>query len=244
MKITKVIQAIFSQKTIDTVINILTAGAKIYYSWRFDPFIIRPNKTDRKVLRNIFTLREMSLPISLDAKLIIDGGAYTGLSSLFFALQYPNATIMAVEPEAGNFSVLEKHASQYKERLISIRGGLWPTTAKLKVTDPGTGSWGFMVEEVPNGSDFDVQGVTICDLMKQAGCDEIDILKLDIEGAEKDLFERNTDEWIDKVKVIIVEFHDRKRAGARATVEKAIDLTKWNCQRKSDKMIYIRKDLQ
>ena len=41
----------------------------------------------------------------------------------------------------------------------------------------------------------------------------IDILKMDIEGAEKEIFEFGYANWIPKVKVMIVELHDRYKEG-------------------------------
>ena len=61
---------------------------------------------------SIFVLREFALPVKVEPKLIIDAGAYTGLSTLYYATKYPGAKIIAVEAESSNFEVLERHTSR------------------------------------------------------------------------------------------------------------------------------------
>lgn len=54
-----------------------------------------------------------------------------------------------------------------------------------------------------------------------SGC--IDLLKLDIEGSEKELFEDpNCHRWLSRMKMIFVELHDRLKPGCTAAMEKAI----------------------
>jgi len=55
-----------------------------------------------------------------------------------------------------------------------------------------------------------VQGVTLESFIKQHNLEWIDLLKVDIEGAEINLFESLTDETIFKIKQMTIEFHDFK----------------------------------
>ena len=52
---------------------------------------------------------------------------------------------------------------------------------------------------------------------------QIDILKIDIETSEKQLFSENYSEWLPKVKVIIIELHDRMDAGCAKSFFTAIN---------------------
>ena len=54
--------------------------------------------------------------------------------------------------------------------------------------------------------------MTVDTLMKEHGIDHIDILKIDIEGAEKEVF-RDPSAWIGKVDALIVELHERMKLG-------------------------------
>jgi Methyltransferase FkbM domain len=57
-----------------------------------------------------------------------------------------------------------------------------------------------------------MHGVTIDMILQCYGIDRISLLKLDIEGAEPEVF-RNSSAWIDKVDSLIVELHERMKPG-------------------------------
>jgi len=226
-------------KTIRT--KIFNYYALTYYSHVFHPLILRNNTTDTRVFNSIFVMKEFELPRAISPKCIIDGGAYTGLSTLFFARKYPKAKIIAVEPEPSNFAVLEQHTVSYPT-ISRIQAGLWNKDAQLKIVDRGLGKWGFAVEEIPDGSAYDVCSVTLNSLLQQSGCDRIDILKLDIEGAEWELFSENFSAWLDKTDCIIIELHDRFKAGCSEKFYAAIDPAQWDRYVRGEKVIVIRKN--
>jgi hypothetical protein len=62
--------------------------------------------------------------------------------------------------------------------------------------------------------------------MRQHQCEKIDILKIDIEGSEKELFESDYETWLPKVTTLIIELHDRMREGSSLSFFRA--LTKYN----------------
>ena len=92
--------------------------------------------------------------------------------------------------------------------------------------DKGYREWGFMISETPTGTPGAIQAITIPDLMRQQQCDAIDILKIDIEGSEKELFESGYDTWLPKVSTLVIELHDRMREGAALSFFRA--LTNYN----------------
>ena len=62
------------------------------------------------------------------------------------------------------------------------------------------------------------------ELLKWSGLSKIDILKLDVEGAEKDIFESaNCGKWLDCVRQIVVELHDRIVPGCSEALEHATE---------------------
>jgi len=184
---------------------------RTYYSIKFPGLIIRKNTSDWKAFKQVFILKEYDFPVSFEPKFIIDGGANVGYASLFFAKKFPSAKIYAIEPEESNFSVLKSNIVKFKN-LTAIKAGLWPRKAYLKVLDTGLDKWGFVTKEV-GPDDYDVQTITIGEILGRSGYDEIDILKLDIEGAEKELFSENYQPWLGRVKVLVIELHDRMKDG-------------------------------
>ena len=77
--------------------------------------------------------------------------------------------------------------------------------------DPAADMWAFAVKEDINGKG-DIKTVTIEELLSLFDKHYVDILKIDIEGAEKELFSNNTN-WINYVGTLIVELHDRFKKG-------------------------------
>jgi FkbM family methyltransferase len=216
--------------------------AAVYYRFIFPPLIIRPGTSDINVFISIFILGDLRLKINFMPELIIDAGAYTGISALYYSSIFPDAKIVAIEPELSNFEVLEKNTKKIKN-IDRIHAGLWNWDANLKINARETGKWGFTVKEVVANEAFDVKGVTVETVLEKTGQEEIDILKIDIEGSEKEVFEKNTQGWINRVKVLVVELHDRYKPGCTEAVLKAIDMNKWHRYQKGDKTIFVRKDV-
>jgi FkbM family methyltransferase len=185
------------------------------------PVHLRMRTTDVSVYEEIIVNSEYLLDVDREPTVVVDAGANIGLTSVFFANRFPNARIISVEPEAANFAMLRKNAEPYRN-ITPVEAALWRSDTLLDLSDPGTGNWGFQTEEPqePAETSGRVRGLTIDTLMREAGVDHIDILKVDIEGAEKEVFEA-CETWIDKVGVLVVEFHDRWKSGCSETVRNA-----------------------
>jgi len=82
------------------------------------------------------------------------------------------------------------------------------------------------------------KNLTSIDLDIQKG-----ILKIDIEGAEKELFKANYKKWIDKVDVLIIELHDRFKPGCSATFYPVIESYDFVQYASGANLVYIRKAL-
>lgn len=235
----KLVNLFVPKKIISKLEEIYSLLARQYYSRIYKPLIIRENTTDYEVFKAVFILNEFKLPIKINPKFIIDGGAYTGLSSLYYSSKYPNAQIVAIEPEDSNFEVLRKNTNNRKN-ISLIKSGLWSRDAFLKIIDPNLGKWGFRVKEVSNNEEGGIPAVNINGLLKKYGFDNIDILKLDIEGSEKEIF-LNSSSWIDKVKIIVIELHERIEPGCEKAFYSSFNKNEWNEYRSGEKVVLIRK---
>ena len=117
--------------------------------------------------------------------LIVDAGANIGAASVYFAVTFPNARIVAIEPEASNFDVLKRNVQGLNVRCV--HGALAARAGQSKIVDPGDGHWGFRTETVAAGG---VPNVTLADIFAEElkpGLFPF-IVKIDIEGAEADVF--------------------------------------------------------
>lgn len=63
--------------------------------------------------------------------------------------------------------------------------------------------------------------MTVTDVIEEFGLGQVDLLKLDIEGSEREVM-ADSAEWIGKISMLIVELHEHMRTGCRAAWESAI----------------------
>ena len=187
------------------------------------PFYLRKNTSDFPTFVQIFLDNEYNLNFDNNAKIIIDGGANIGLFAVKLKKEWPTVKIICVEPDLENFEFMQKNLANYSN-IYFENSGLWNTNTKLKIYDKyNCGKWGMVVEEDKiNGT---VEAVSIDSLLIKYNIDYIDVLKLDIETSEKQLFSKNFQNWLPKVKLIIIEFHDGFEKGCSKTFFEAINKT-------------------
>jgi len=176
------------------------------------PFFLRVPSSDHQTYNQVFQRREYAIRTRQAPRVILDAGANVGLASLWFVREFPEARILAVEPEAENFRLLEKNTAPYPN-ITPVRAALWQENGTMQL-DASLESWccrlaedGATPEKVQ-----DVRTVTVATLMEEHGLDAIDLLKVDIEGAEKEVF-TDPSAWLGKVSAVIVELHERLKSG-------------------------------
>jgi len=180
------------------------------------PFWLRIPSSDMYTYAAIILNQDYKFNIGKYPSVIVDGGANIGLASIYFANQYPEAKIIAIEPEVGNFQLLKQNISPYPN-IVPLQAALWFKDGKVNL-EVGNGSEdGFMTGEIQSETNntqklHEVDAITIDSLISLYGLEKIDILKIDIEGAEKEVF-NNSQTWIEKVDSIIVELHERMKSG-------------------------------
>lgn len=197
----------------------------IYQNFRVSklkyPFSMRKNPYDWAAFSEVILKEGYNVPIDFSPKYIIDGGGNIGLTAAWFASKYPDAFIVSFEPDKENFNLLKKNVSSYKN-IEAINGGLWYQPAHLLVKDLGLGENAFMVEETYAPTINSIKAWSIEEVMQEMNWPHIDILKLDVEGSEKEIFSSNYESWLPKTKVLIVELHDRMKIGCSKAVFSAI----------------------
>ena len=174
---------------------------------------LRANTSDLKCLEKVFIEEEYRLPFDVNPAFdirpdfIVDAGANIGMASLYFARAFPMARILAVEPEASNFELLCRNCAGI-ENVKPRKAALWPCQTDLRVANPTADNWCFAVQPSAVGSGT-VESITVPQILSESGLDRIDLLKLDIEGAERALFDESCEHWLPKVGMIVIELHDR-----------------------------------
>ncbi len=94
-----------------------------------------------------------------EADVIVDAGAYIGDSACWFLTQFPKAIVAAIEPDASNFSLLERNVQPYGSRCVLFKGAIWPRQARLHVE--GTTANCLSVREVGQDEPSGCEGFTM-----------------------------------------------------------------------------------
>jgi FkbM family methyltransferase len=189
------------------------------------PIYIRSKTTDYTTFIQIFCERQYDIFLKEEPSIIIDCGGNIGLTSVFFKNKYPNAKIITIEPEINNYKLLVKNTNHYTN-IVPLRKGIWNKSCYLRIINPQGNNDAFIVEESPNITD--IQAISLTDLIKEYNIHSIDILKIDIEGSEKELFDIGYENWLPLVKVLVVELHDLPHKNFSYPVLKALSEYKFN----------------
>jgi FkbM family methyltransferase len=137
-----------------------------------------------------------------NSRTIIDLGANVGLTTLFFAARAPQARFVCVEPDAVNASLLRDNVAALGDRATVVEAAIAPATGRVRF-DSSAASWGGRITAAGN---TEVNSLSMPALMDRYGISAIDILKVDIEGGEEELF-AGCEPWIDAVRAIVIELH-------------------------------------
>lgn len=184
------------------------------------PIKLRTYSSDPYIFKEIFLEKEYDLALKNKPNLIVDVGANVGYASIFFACKYPEAEIIAVEPEQGNFAILKRNIEPYSN-IQAIKSGVWSKSGYLKIENPQDAECAFQFKYTEE-STGNIKCLTIGDILNTSNYNYIDLLKIDIEGAEKELFSQNT-EWLKDVGALNIELHDRFKPGCKESFLSAIN---------------------
>jgi FkbM family methyltransferase len=151
---------------------------------------------------------------------ILDAGGNCGMSAVFFANIFPDATIVTVEANPKNFAVLEKNVAAFPN-VRAVNMGLWSKLTKLKVIKGNRHGreWDSQVVEAEDSDPDAIDATSIDALLKRFNLPRFDLIKMDIEGSEKEVFEGDTvKEWLPQVRIFLAELHPDMREGSDAAV--------------------------
>lgn len=135
---------------------------------------------------------------------ILDCGANIGMSVLWFAKAFPRAVIVAVEPEAANFALLERNTAHLGPGALPVRCAVASAPGAMTLTNPEAGSTAFQFAPAASG---EVACRTVDELAAMVPDGDLLVVKIDIEGGQKQLFEHNT-AWLGRAHAVLIELED------------------------------------
>lgn len=210
------------------------------------PLFMRPGTSDFRVAEQIFGEGWLDVFNPTDNfNFILDAGGNIGISSVFFATLFPKATIITLEPSLENFKVLMRNVRRFPH-VYPVHSALWSTSEKLALLSYAPNAtheeWGFKARPLSQVTSEDevvatMQGVSTGFLLDFFDLPGFDLLKIDIEGGEANVFASEKKRWkeaLDFAKLAIIETRDHMWPNANAVVLRAFSGgNKW--QRMADR---------
>ncbi len=171
---------------------------------------LRLNTSDIDVFEQVFINSEYDLSIYVDFSVnkILDCGSNIGLTSIFFLQNYPMAKIVCLEPDEENFELLVKN-TRPGGGITELQIALWKDNLGVSLLNNQSND-SFQTSEILQNS-LIIPSVTLSSLFEKYGT--FDIIKMDIEGAEKVIFTYLKEGVLEGVKLLVIETHDRHLNG-------------------------------
>lgn len=204
-------------------------------------FYLRPNTSDYYTFDQVFLRDQYNIHFPFELKNIIDAGANIGLASVYFSHKYPQSNIVAIEPSKENFEILSQNIAPYLN-VKAFCKGLWNKDVHLAITNTDGVKNAFMVAETTAGDPNSIPAICIPTIMREQAWDKIDLLKIDIEGSEKEVFETNYETWLPKTRAVVIELHDNMKRGTSKSVFKAISQYNFSFDMQDENLIFINLD--
>ena len=180
-------------------------------------FRLRAKSADVWMFEEVWMKGDYNFPYPIAPETIVDAGAHVGMTSLFLANRFPQARIIAIEPVSENVDMLRENTKTY-DNIDIVQAALWCNSNLLAIENPEDHSSAFRMSDSFSGK---IQGITVWDAMELLQTTNVDLLKIDIEGAEKEVFTGDSS-WMARVNMIVIELHDRFRPGCYEALHDAL----------------------
>ncbi len=169
------------------------------------PVYIRPGTSDSIVLVEAFVGRFHLPPRSSGRdrlRLIWDLGANIGLTAAHLAVRFPEAQIIAVEPNPESAELARRNVEPWGDRCEIVNAAIWHQDGEV-ILDTSEREYSAKVAVGGNGAL--VAAISPKTLLGMTG-ERVDYAKIDIEGAEEGIL-RRAGEWAARVSCLKVELH-------------------------------------
>jgi FkbM family methyltransferase len=159
---------------------------------------VRRGSDDPWVLREAFTWSDQLPPPGVEPRFIVDLGANIGMSMALFAVRFPDARIVGIEPDPANAELCRRNVAAWGSRCQVLEAAVWSEDGTVRIAGGATSA--YSVQE----DGREVSSISLSKLVEKYG--PIDYVKVDIEGGEREMFAHNTG-WADSVGCMNVEVH-------------------------------------
>lgn len=145
-----------------------------------------------------------------NVRLILDLGANAGFASAYFLNCFPDCQVVAVEPDDRNVAICESNLRAYGGRVRILHGAVWSECTRLRLSRGTFGDgrdWATQVAAPAEGEQGEIQAWDVASIIEMTGLPAVDLLKIDIEGAELEVFSESARSWLPRIRNICMELH-------------------------------------
>jgi FkbM family methyltransferase len=174
-------------------------------------FLVRVNTTDRFVVWEIWNAKiydDERTPIG-EEDTVVDIGAHIGVFAVWAAKLAHRGRVFAYEPSSKNYDLLIRNRDlndsdnlHIDNKAVAGKRGVVPLYLPAE-----NGVLGSLLHDWSRFKEM-VQATTLADLMADNDIEQIDYLKIDVEGAEYDILLDCPSETLAKVRRIVMEYHE------------------------------------
>lgn len=185
-------------------------------------FLLRRGTSDLMVFKQIILDKEFKNVVNLIQQQgikidkIIDAGANIGLTTLYFKQYFQDAEVLCIEPDRKNYEQLHENLNINKVNHVEVlEAGVWSYSGWLEMdfSFRDGKEWARRLKPLGNEKGS-IPVFTISELLEKKQWDSIDLLKLDVEGAEEVIFSQveNLD-FLQRTRVVTIEVHNLYQVG-------------------------------
>lgn len=197
-------------------IEVAFDGKELCYKTKDFTALARRFASDSLVFEGVMMEEEYKAAVdifllnNIPIKSFLDLGSNIGLTSVYVKNKFPDAMVIAIEPDKDNYEMMLRNFELNKLTNISpLMAGVGATDSFLEMNGAfrDEQQWALSFKEV--GYPTDILSYSISTILKTYSIHEVDFIKMDIEGAEKEIFNDGADmSFLKKVKVLAIEIHD------------------------------------
>lgn len=171
------------------------------------------------VAHEVLVGEEYAVTLPTDPRTIIDLGSNVGLSVLFFQSRFREAETHGFEADPETFRVLRANTRQVPR--VKVTNAAVAGARERRVFYRHRASWTSSLAAGGNDQRIELTTITLSDALDLAGWPSVDLLKIDVEGAELDIL--SDAQALSRCQAVIGEFHSVQAGVSREQFFKLFD---------------------
>jgi FkbM family methyltransferase len=185
------------------------------------PLYFRCGTPDIAVMANIFRDDALAFETRATPTRILLLGAYAGYTAVDLVRRFPRARILAVEPLAENFRLLQLNTCMFP-RIATRNVAVWHHPTRLAPTQRFQADWAVRLHDEDIAEERTIEAVGVKDLLEGAGWSGAEMVFCDASGAEREVFANPMAGWLTWLDVAVISLHEKVAPRATEWVNKAL----------------------